>query len=138
VAHQTRTAALAVVATGVLCAVVATVVEGGDGLWSAVLGTVAVLGFFVAGLTPLLRSGLFEGSGGAGMVVVLVGYVVRLVALVVLVTLVTALADLHRGSLGLTIIACSAAWVLGAAVAGLRGHVPLDIPDHGTGSGPGT
>lgn len=130
VLRQTRTAVVVTAAVGALCTLVAGLAQGADGLWSGVLGTVAVLGFFVAGLTPILRSRMFERGGGAGMAVVLVGYVVRLVLVIVVVSLVVALADLHRQSLGLTVIACSAAWVVGTAVVALRGHVPLDVPDH--------
>lgn len=134
VARQTRTASVVTAGVGAVCTLVAAVAEGTDGLWAGLLGTGVVLAFFVAGLAPVLRPVLFENGGRAGMAVVLVGYGVRFVAVAVVATVIVDHADLHRKSLGLTVMACSLAWVLGAAVVAVRGHVPLDVPDYAPGA----
>ena len=132
VALQTRRAGQLVLVVGLACTAAGAVVVGASGAWAGLVATAAVLGFFVAGAAPVLRGRAFESNPGLGMAVVLVGYGARLVLVALLAFLVALVVDLHSRTLGLTVMACAVAWVLGSAVVALRGHVPLDVPEHGT------
>lgn len=126
--RQTRRAGQLVAVTGTACAVVAAAAVGWAGLAAGLFGTLAVLAFFSAGLAPLRLAGLWGERPGPGFAVLLTAFSVRLVALVVVLRVLVGAGAVDSGALGLTVVVCALAWVVGQAVVGLRAHDPLDVP----------
>jgi len=126
IARRNRVAALVTSVVGAACTAVAAATDGGDGVWSALLGLVLVLAFMSAGAIPFVVAGDTQyGRGSFAFIVLALNYALRLVvALVVLKA--AASADWVVGQVvGVTAIACTAAWTGTQVYFGIaRKHAP--------------
>jgi hypothetical protein len=127
---QTRAALWATAATGTASTLVFTVGLGWTGLWSGLAATAIVVGFFLAGLTPIRLSGAMGEKAGIGLVLLLTTYAFRLAVAVLLLNRLGSSGHLSGDAVGFTIVFGAVAWTLGQAWVGLRRHDPLDIADH--------
>lgn len=118
-------------ATIVVCAAVAAVVAGSEGLLGAVVGGVIVLAFFAA--TPAVLGPVAKATPALSMVFALIFFVTKVVALFALfVVLRRSSGDsgpLDPESVSITVIATTMAWLGARVVDATRDRTPLyDLP----------
>jgi hypothetical protein len=104
-----RGSALPTAAVAVVCVVVAAVLAGGQGAWSAGLGAALVLVFFSLSLLVMKRTASWEPT--AVMAVVLGTYTAKIIALGVAMVLLRNASWLSGQALALSIIVCTIVWL---------------------------
>lgn len=104
-----RGSALPTAAVAVVCVVVAAVLEGAKGAWSAGLGAALVVVFFALSLLVMKRTASWEPT--AVMAVVLGTYTAKIIALGVAMILLRNASWLSGQALALTVIVCTVVWL---------------------------
>lgn len=104
-----RGSALPTLVIGAVCVVVAAVLAGGKGAWSAALGAALVLVFFSLSLLVMKRTADWEPT--AVMAVVLGTYTAKIIALGVAMVLLRDADWLSGQALALTVIVCTVVWL---------------------------
>lgn len=124
--RRQRLASLVTSLVGLVAAGVAWAAVGTDGIWSALLGTALVVLFLSAGALPFVVAGdTTQGRGGVAFLVLGLTYALRLVLALVVLKLASRTDWVHGGVVGLTVVACAAAWVVTMVVLGIsRRHQP--------------
>lgn len=122
-------AVLATLAVGALAVVVAAAVAGGPGATGASIGLTLVVGFLLLGQVPVAQ--VARGRRGLGAALLLLLYTARVVLLLVALRVLSDADGVHRGAVGLTIIACALAWTAGVVWSALRWRPLVVDPDAG-------
>ncbi len=128
--HRNGVAVLVTSAVGLVAAVIAFALDGGSGAASALLGLALAVGFLATGSIPFVLAGDTQhGRGGIAFVVLAVNYALRLVVALVVLKLASRSSWVHEQVVGITAIACAAAWSVVHLVLGTsRKHAPtLDL-----------
>lgn len=105
-------------ATGLAALVVATATVGRPGLLASLVAVGLVLGFLVVGQLPLAH--VARGRRGVGAAMLLALYTTRIMLLVVAYAVFSSTDSVDRRALGLTVLACAAAWTAGTVWSALR------------------
>ena len=127
-------AVLAALAVGALAVVVAAAVAAGPGAAGASIGLALVVGFLLLGQVPVAQ--VARGRRGVGAALLLLLYTARVVLLLVALRVLSDADAVHRGAVGLTVIACALAWTAGAVWSALRWRPLVVEPDRGEVPGP--
>jgi hypothetical protein len=104
-----RGSALPTIGVAVLAVVVAAILEGGKGAWSAGLGAGLVVVFFSLSLLVMQRTASWQPT--AVMSVVLGTYTVKIIALGLAMVLLRDASWLSGPALALTVIVCTVVWL---------------------------
>lgn len=120
-------AVVAAMAVGVVAVVVAAALAGGPGVLGALVGLGLVLAFLLVGQVPVAQAAKGRGTIGAGLLLLL--YLTRVALLLTAFRLVVAGDDVHRGSVGLTVVGCALAWTAGTVWSALRWRPLVVEPD---------
>ena len=126
IARRNLAAALVSSLVGGACAAVAGLADGEHAALSALLGLGLVLGFLPAGTIPFVLAGdTKDGKGSFAFLVLAMNYALRLVLALVVLKLAARSDWVVGRSVGLTVIACTAAWTATHVYFGLaRKHQP--------------
>ncbi len=116
-------ALLGALATWLVAAAGALVVDGGTGLAGAGLGGALVIAFLLVGQVPVAQAA--KGRGFLGAALLLVGYLTRVVLLLVAFVLVVVDGTLDRRVVGGTVIAVALGWTAGTVWAWLHWRPPV-------------
>ena len=111
-------AVLAAVTVGVLAVAVAAAVAGGPGATGAAVGLALVVGFLLLGQVPVAQ--VARGRRGLGAALLLLLYTARVGLLLVALRVLSDADGVHRGAVGLTVIAAALAWTAGTVWSALR------------------
>jgi len=122
-------AVLAALAAGGLAVVVAAVVAGAPGAAGAAIGLALVVGFLLLGQVPV--SQVARGRRGLGAALLLLLYTARVMLLLVALRVLSDADGVHRGAVGLTVIACALAWTAGTVWSAMRWRPLVVEPDPG-------
>ena len=126
-------AVLAALVAGALAVVVAAAVAGGPGAAGAAIGLALVVGFLLLGQVPV--SQVARGRRGLGAALLLLLYTARVVLLLVALRVLSDADSVHRGAVGLTVIAAALAWTAGTVWSAVRWRPLVVEPDPGEASG---
>ena len=127
-------AVLAALAAGALSVVVAAAVSGGPGAAGAAIGLALVVGFLLLGQVPVAQ--VARGRRGLGAALLLLLYTARVVLLLVALRVLSDADGVHRGAVGLTVIAAALAWTAGTVWSAMRWRPlvvetdPGEVPGH--------
>jgi ATP synthase protein I len=117
----------ALLAVGLLCAVVSGLVVGATGVWGALVGLALLLAFFGTSSWVMSRTRALEPA--LVLVIAMSLYLVKMVALVIAVVVLSGLGllgdPLHRVALALTIIFGALTWSGAEIVTAVRRRQPL-------------
>jgi len=97
---------------------VAAAAAGATGALGAVVGAGLVLAFLIVGQVPVAQAAKGRRTLGAGLLLML--YLTRVGLLLTAFRLVVEGNEVHRQSVGLTVIACALAWTAGTVWSALR------------------
>lgn len=114
---------VAVAVSGAACTAVAALSDGASGAAAALVATVVVLAFLLAGQLPVAQAA--QGRRGLGALLLLVGYSTRLLVLLVAGVAVVQAGSLDRRVLGLTAIVVGLAWTAATVWTWLRWRPPV-------------
>jgi len=120
-------AVLAALAAGAVAVVVAGLVDGSEGVTGALVGAGLVLGFLLVGQLPVAQ--VARGRRGVGAALLVLLYTVRVILLLVARRVLSVSDDVHRASVGVTVIACALAWTAGTVWSALRWRPLVVEPD---------
>ena len=126
-------AVLAALVAGGLAVVVAAAVAGGPGATGAAIGLALVVGFLLLGQVPVAQ--VARGRRGLGAALLLLLYTTRVVLLLVALRVLSDADSVHRGAVGLTVIAAALAWTAGTVWSAMRWRPLVVEPDPGEASG---
>ena len=115
------------VLAGLVCAVVASVAVGRDGVLAAVVGVCPVLGFLLVGQLPIVQVARGRRVLGAALLVSL--YSTRLLLLLLAWRVLSASDTVDRRTLGLTVVVCALAWTTGTVWSAMRWQPVLIEPE---------
>lgn len=115
------------VLAGLVCAAVAAVAIGPDGVLSALVGVGLVLGFLLVGQLPITQVARGRGMLGAALLVFL--YSTRLLLLLLAWRVLSAGDTIDRRTLGLTVVVCALAWTAGTVWSAVRWRPILVVPE---------
>ena len=115
------------VVVGLVCAVVAGVAAGADGVRAALVGLALVLGFLLIGQLPVSQVAAGRRVLAAGLLLSL--YSTRLLLVLIAIRLVSEAGAVDRRALGLTMVACALAWTAGTVWTALRWRPMLVEPE---------
>ncbi|HET8616470.1 MAG TPA: hypothetical protein VFL94_13170 [Actinomycetales bacterium] len=104
-----RGSAVPTIAAAVACVVLAVVMAGGKGAWSAALGAALVVVFFSLSLLVMKRTAAWDPTAVMG--VVLGTYTAKIIALGVAMVLLRDATWLSGQALALTVIVCTVVWL---------------------------
>jgi len=125
-----RTAAIPALVVGVVAAVLGGILKGGTGVLGAVLGAVIAIAFFAAGQYFLGR--ILSGNPDFALSAGLLLYLVQVLVLFVLIVLLRDATWLDGRVFGITVLAVTVAWLIGAVIASQRAKVlyveTTDVP----------
>ena len=122
-------AVLAALVAGGLSVLVAAAVAGGPGAAGAAIGLGLVVAFLLLGQVPV--SQVARGRRGLGAALLLLLYTARVVLLLVALRVLSDTDGVHRGAVGLTVIAAALAWTAGTVWSALRWRPLVVEPDAG-------
>jgi uncharacterized membrane protein len=105
-----RAAPLTTLVAGSVCAAVAGLRTGEEGLVSALLGTALVCLFFWTGLLPILLTRGQEGRAALGLAVLLVNYTLRLALALLALRAAEHASLVDTRVLGVTVIVATLVW----------------------------
>ncbi len=120
---------LSVVAVGVVCTVVTTVMFGTAGLLAGVLGTVIVLGFFGIGQYIVFR--VLRNNPAIAMNVALLTYLLQMVVLFILLLILRDATFFAPKAFAFTVLAGALVWTFAAVTVMVRSKVIYVDPGNG-------